>query len=101
METIIDGKTYSTDTAKYICGTTYEGTRGYSTFYRKQLYRTRKGQFFLDYEGGNMTEFAIDEFGNDEGSSGIMLYDDDEAKEFIEKYGTVDMYNDLFGYIEG
>ena len=81
MKQIIDGKMYNTDTAKLICCPHPTDIHGVYPY----LYRTRKGVYFrVDYDRNN--QYAI--------------LDEENAKKFIEKYGTADEYINAFGMPE-
>ncbi len=72
MQKIIDGKLYDTDTAELLL------TLGRHR--PLQLYRTKKGAYFVN----NIV-------------TGFMLKTEDQAKNMLEQYGSVETYTRLFG----
>ena len=59
MKKIIDGKVYNTDTAKKIGEWSY-GRYGDINYVEETLYQTKKGAFFIYYEGGANTSYGVD-----------------------------------------
>lgn len=84
MRKIIKGKLYNTETADKLAN--YVTGEGYDRL-RKTLYKTKKGAYFIHYFGGAATSYgkqlSYNLFTSD---SGLILVDEDEAKEFIDKY---------------
>lgn len=100
MKRIINGKKYDTETAVYICGYEY-GTKRDFYHIEESLYRKKNGEFFMYGYGGPGTKYKVysgtNSFG---GSEKIEPFTESEAKEFIEKYGDVEIYEKLFGEVE-
>lgn len=95
MKRIINDKVYNTETATHIC--TYQHSYPSEFSYVKEdLYVSKKGQYFIAYEGGPLSKYAETCGNNTSGSEGIRLVDDERAKgfcaetmsadEFIERY---------------
>lgn len=100
MKKIINGKCFNTETADVIGSFEY-GVSGDFTHVVECLYRTKKGQFFMYYEGGPMSKYAVSHGNNStSGSYGIDLIDDEAAKKWAEKHLTGDEYEEVFGECE-
>ncbi len=75
---------------------------GYTNFrhWKEQLYRTRKGNFFLYGKGGPSSRYAVlEEDGWADGEK-IIPYTEDEAKAWVEKHLSASEYEALFGVEE-
>lgn len=84
MKKIIDGKWYNTDTATSL-GYIEFGTSNDHRYMLEELYKTKKGSFFLYYTGGARSKYAVNEGPNlVGGSSGIRLLTPEEALEWCE-----------------
>lgn len=84
MKKIINGKVYDTNTAKEICQKEpieYQNDLQYSCM---TLYRKKTGEFFLHI------------FSNKSGNQ-IEPISFNDAKSFVEEYGTSEQYEELFG----
>ena len=96
MKKIIDGKLYDTKTAEEIC---HEGfsQQGDFAYWEDTLYRTKKGQYFVDGGGGPMSKYG-ESVGNNttNGSEHIFLVDHDKAKEMCIRCDT-EKAIELFG----
>lgn len=100
MKKIINGKCYNTETADVIGSFEY-GKYGDFAHVVECLQRTKKGQYFLYYEGGPMSKYAESQGDNcTSGSCGIRLLDIDGAKKWAEKHLTGDEYEEVFGVCE-
>ena len=66
-----------------------------------QLYQKRTKEFFMYGSGGAMTRYAeyVEGCGSTYGEK-IIPITEDEAKEWVEKYLTVDEYIKIFGECE-
>lgn len=100
MKKIIDGKVYNTETAALLG----EWSNGYSNgdfnYVEENLYQTKKGQYFLQYGGGALTDYGV-QVGNSRGyGEGIQLLDKEEAKDWAESRLTADEFITLFGEVE-
>ncbi len=91
MKKIIDKKLYDTDTADKIA----EWDNGHGTtdghYVSEDLYRTKKGSWFLYVEGGGLSRYAK-RCGQNETceGKGIELLNDDEALEWLSGHGFAD-----------
>lgn len=100
MKSIINGKLYNTETAEYIEGIT-SGHGARDVFYfEEELYRTKKGQFFICYDGGPMSKYGEWTGQQGHGASGIKLLTEDEAKQWLEENNMTEKYMELFEGIE-
>lgn len=75
---------------------------GYTNFrhWKEQLYRTRKGNFFLYGKGGPSSRYAVlEEDGWADGEK-IIPYSEDEAKAWVEEHLSASEYEALFGVEE-
>lgn len=97
MKAILNGKVYDTETAKLIGE--YSNHLGMSDFRHiyEDLYRTKKGAFFIDYDGGANTKYAECEGSARLGSSGIISISEAEAKQWCEEHVEADQYIKIFG----
>lgn len=100
MKRIIKGKLYDTDTATYIC---YHDNGLYTSdfnYVNEELYLKKTGEFFILGKGGANSKYS-DSNGNSRwGSEKIIPIDNEEARDFIEKYGSVELYISIFGEVE-
>lgn len=85
MKKIIDGKMYNTETATWI-GNGGGVSRSDFNYYDEDLYRTKKGAFFLVVEGGPMTKYSRS-CGNNctSGGSRFFVLSDREALAWCER----------------
>ncbi len=97
MKQIINGKTYNTETAE--CVASYYsriGDRLYNL--TEYLYKKKDGEMFLEGEGGPMTEYAVQiDSNNWSGSTRLIPLSANEAKDWVEKHCSADVYIQLFG----
>lgn len=100
MKKIIDGKVYNTDTATKIGEWSY-GRYGDINYVEEVLYKTKKGAFFIYYEGGANTSYGVDVGNfNRSDSRGIFVINKGEAKTWCEKHIDADDYIEVFGEVE-
>lgn len=98
MKKIINGKMYSTETAKEI--NYWNNGRGYSdfTFCEETLYRKRTGEFFLYGSGGAGSRYSKSCGDNSwEGSEEIIPYTEEKARKWMEEKAEVEDYIKVFG----
>jgi len=97
MKQIIDGKIYDTETAEWIGE--YSNHLGNSDFRHvyEDLYRTTKGVFFIDYDAGPYTKYAVYEGNVSYGGCGIVPISEEEAKQWCEAHVKADQYIKIFG----
>lgn len=99
MKKIINGKKYDTETAKLICERQYSYSGDFN-YFREELYQKTSGEFFLYGKGGPLSHYA-ERDGNDIcGSCRLEPYSITDAKKFVEHYGTVEDYEEVFGEVE-
>lgn len=84
MKRAIKGKIYNTETATKICEAWNGLSRSDFRCLERDLYKTKKGQYFLSGFGGAMTEHAHSYGGSSSGSEFIKLVTESEALEFCE-----------------
>ena len=100
MKKIINGKKYDTETAGLICRHD-NGRIGSDFYYYKEcLYKKKTGEFFIYEEGGAASCVAEMHNGFSCGGSRINPISESEAMCFVEKYGTAETYESLFGEVE-
>ena len=100
MKKIINGKKYDTDTAIAVCEWDNGLPRSDFKAMKRKLYRKKTGEFFVYNWGGAATCYAeMHGQWSSEGSE-IVPCDENEARNFVEKYGTADEYEKLFGEVE-
>jgi hypothetical protein len=100
MRKVIEGKVYDTTTAEYICDVTPTSGMSQSDFRWEDtdLYRTKKGTFFIAGKGGPLTRWA-ERTGNNgrTGGSGLVIVDDTTARSMVEQFADEATYNSTFG----
>lgn len=89
MKKEIDGKVYDTEKADCLIHF-YNGKMGYSLL-KEAVYETEDGAYFLEYEGGALTEYAvyagsIEELAGSEGIE-VLTFEEmvEKCKELEEK----------------
>lgn len=97
MKKILNGKMYNTDTAK-LCSDYSNDRSDFGHVYEK-LYRKKTGEFFLYGIGGPMTRYAVQCGNTTTGSEQIIPYTEKQAKEWMEKYASVEEYESVFGKV--
>ena len=97
MKKIINGRKYDTETAKFIAKWDNDELGG--RYVEEKLYRKKTGEFFIDGYGGAMSKYCR-AVGNAciEGRE-IVPISKDEAKEWLEKYSTCEIYEEIFGEV--
>jgi len=85
MKCVIDGKSYSTETATHICDLPCAARSDSDfEFHDTSLYRSPKGQYFIAGHGGPRSLWAVHDGDTTSGESGIRLVDDETAREYAE-----------------
>ena len=99
MKKIINGKMYNTETAKYIDYAAEGACDSFNSYHwREELYKKRTGEYFIFGEGGASSRWRCEvERGCYSDGWGFKPLTDDEAKEWLEKYGDPDVYIAEFG----
>lgn len=98
MKKIIDGKMYNTETAKELGY--YQ--RNSCTFSRicEILYKTKKGNYFLDGCGGPQSKYAVYDGNEVCGGEDIIPLSEEAARKWAEQYLEADVYVEEFGEVE-
>ena len=100
MKKIIEGKVYNTETANCLL----EWSNGFMPndfrYMYESIYLSKKGTYFLYYEGGAMSDYAEQIGNNMSGSSNIKLITEEEAKKWALKHVSAEEYIDVFGEVE-
>ncbi len=100
MKKIINGKKYDTQSARLIEIYAY-GNRGDFHWYSEALYQKKTKEFFLHCEGGPCSKYGETISNNQVGwGDCIKPIDEIRAKEWLEVYGSVEQYEELFGDVE-
>lgn len=93
---VINGKIYNTETSTKIAGWWNGCSTNDFNYCSEDLYRTRKGNFFLDGEGGARSKYAHSCGQNSWcGGSDIIPLTIEEAKEWVELHAN-EKYEELF-----
>ena len=100
MNKIINGKRYSTETARKLADYTPLIARNDFNFYEEALYITKSGNYFLHGEGGAGSKYSRDAYGSYAPGEGIVPLTYGEAREWAEKKLTVEEYEAIFGAVE-
>lgn len=87
MKQVIDGLTYNTETADLIGQ--WDNGLPLNDFNNcdEDLYRTKKGRFFLRYRGGGLSRWAVSVGNGRTGSEGIQALSTEEALSWCESHG--------------
>lgn len=97
MHKIVDQKRYDTKTAEMVCDISPSGYgRNDFRYEDTQLYRTKKGAWFIAGEGGPMTRWKHkcgDMWGY---GSGLQVIDSDYAYWLLEEHGTPELIEQHF-----
>lgn len=96
MKKIIEGKTYNTETAQFL-GDWQNLWEGDYHYCREELYRTKKGTYFLYGEGGALSRYARYYGGSATGGEGFEILSEEKAREWAEKRLSTDEYIKIFG----
>ena len=97
MRKIINGKRYDTETATQVAHYRHSNPGDFA-FYAEELYRTRRGNWFLAGEGGPMSAYARSVGQNETaGGSGISPLTSDEARDWLETKGKTLELEKYFG----
>jgi hypothetical protein len=99
MKKIIDGKTYNTETATFVCSVSGRiSDRGDFGFDDTGLYRSPKGQFFISGHGGPRSLWGVTTGPSSwSGGEGLRLVSEDDAREMCERHAKPEVYQEFFG----
>jgi len=97
MKRIVNGKVYNTETAELV----HEWWNGRSTsdfrHRSKDLYRTKKGAWFILHAGGPMTDMAVSCGSNNyTGSKSIEPISEGDVLAFLETHGGEEVLEKYF-----
>lgn len=97
MKKIINGKMYSTETAKQLAHVSSDLPGNDFNYWSERLFRTKSGNYFICGEGGARSHYG--EWNGNTGSYGeqIRPYTEDEAREWAERNLDGDQYETIFG----
>ncbi|MBO6350070.1 hypothetical protein EY688_13075 [Enterococcus casseliflavus] len=100
MKKIIEGKLYNTETATLIA----EYRKGNRTDFNgieEEVYKTKKGQYFMYFWGGALTEYREEvSHRNYSDNEDIKLITEKEAKKFAMKHLDAEDFIEIFGEVE-
>jgi hypothetical protein len=106
MKKVIGGKAYNTETATAICWNVRHYGNAYLKGVEEYLYRTSKGALFLHVEFGVEASwydsilskwYPNGEFGSHTGTEIIVVPTEEQARKFVEKFGSHDDFVMCFG----
>lgn len=96
MKRIIEKKVYDTETATKVATTSFGQSNDFKSF-AETLYRTAKGNYFLQYRGGPLSKYGVNEGSSEKrGDSGIIAFSHDEAFEWLVSVRESDLAAELF-----
>lgn len=100
MNKIINGKRYSTDSAKEMASDSYSNYTDFH-YWSETLYRKNTGEYFLHGEGGPMSRYA-ENIGQNQWTGGekIIPLTVEAAQKWAEEHLTADEYESIFGEVE-
>lgn len=100
MRKIINGKMYDTEKAEYIGSYDNGCCRNHCNFYEAELYKTKKGNYFIYENGGPNSSCGICEGDRWIGGSNIYTVSEKEARQWSERHLEIDDYIRIFGEVE-
>lgn len=102
MKQVISGKTYNTDTAELIGEASYGDSGDFEAWF-EELYKTKKGAYFVAGEGGAMSRYGVQvRQGEQSGSSAIRVLSEAEALGWCEENSIdPDVIEEYFEVEEG
>ena len=96
MKKIIDGKTYNTETAEFL-GVYQHLWKGDFHYCREELYRTKKGTYFIYGAGGALSRYSKLIGHTSTGGEDFEILTYEEAKDWAECKLSSDEYVEIFG----
>lgn len=84
MRKVINGRAYDTETAEMIADIGNDLPRDDAFWDRTQLYRTKKGAFFIQGEGGGNTRWGVRIPAGYIDGAGLLAIDEEEARRLVE-----------------
>ena len=99
MVRIIDGKKYDTETAESV--SCWNNGMHYDVKYESEiLYRTKKGNWFIQGSGGALSSYSRRDGNALLGTTEIIAITDELAKKWLEMRHEVEVIEKYFGEIE-
>lgn len=100
MNKIINGKRYSTDSAKEMASDSYSNCTDFH-YWSETLYRKNTGEYFLYGEGGPMSRYA-ETIGQNQWTGGerIIPLSVEAAQKWAEEHLDGEEYEKIFGAVE-
>jgi len=92
MKKIIDGRLYSTSTARILGEWSNDLPPSNFRYHAKTLYQTPRGVYFMHERGGYLSSMRD--------SEQIVVLSKFDARMFVETYLTADVYDAAFGEVE-
>ena len=100
MKKIINGRLYSTETAKEIYAWD-NGFYGSFRYFSEALYQKKTGEFFIFGQGGAMSKYAQPCGENNWGyGERIIPVSESDARKWMEDHADADTYIEVFGEVE-
>jgi hypothetical protein len=97
LKRVINGKLYDTETAESLHFWSNGRTLTDFSYRSKELFRTKKGAYFIHHVGGPMTDMAKPVDSNTRtGGEDIEPITEKEAIKFLEKHDGTDVLLELF-----
>lgn len=100
MQRIINRKLYNTETAECVGSYSNMYDTGNFHYYNEKLYRKKNGEWFLYGEGHGLSKYAEVCGRERRWGEAIIPYTEDEARDWIAEYCSVDTYIEYFGMPE-
>lgn len=100
MKQIISGKMYNTETAQEIGYDSNGMSRDDLWFVEETLYRKKNGEFFLDGHGGPLSRYSKPNGSLSRcGARELVPLSTEEAKAWVERHCSVEVYIEAFGNV--
>ncbi len=99
MKRIINGKVYDTKTAEHLAGFFNGLSSSDFDYVDEDLYRTKKGEFFLVGEGGAASKWGKPHGGGMIEGKGIKTLCQEEALEWCEEHNKTDVIIKYFSHL--
>ena len=99
-EKIKNGMLYSICSSERICGFDNGLNSGDFRNISEDLYRTKKGSWFIYGAGGSLTKYGKKVGNMTCGSEDFIPITDEEARKFIEDHGDKEIYMKYFELVE-
>lgn len=101
MKQVVGGKVYNTETAELLGEYSYGEITSWH-YYREELYRTKKGTYFVYGKGNALSKYGKYECGYGyDPDEAIEVISEDEARAWAEEHMSAEEYMELFEVEEG